>query len=47
MEECCGNCVYYDHERDVCTYYPYDEFLVHDYDKCQITNSTECFEALS
>ena len=47
MEECCGNCVYYDHDRDVCTYYPYDEFLVHDYDKCQITNSAGCFEALS
>lgn len=47
MEECCGNCVHYDDERDVCTYYPDDELSVHDYDECQIKNSADCFEALA
>ncbi len=47
MEECCGNCIHYDYERDVCTYYPDDELSVHDYDECQIKHSIGCFEAIT
>ena len=44
MEELCGNCTHYDDNREVCTYYAYDEFRVHDYSECQIKNSCGCFE---
>ena len=44
MEECCGNCIHYNDEYDICIYYPDDAFSVHDYDECQIKNSAGCFE---
>lgn len=46
MEECCGNCIHYDYEHDICKYYKEDEFKVHDYDECQIKNSTGCFDPI-
>ena len=44
MEECCGNCIHYNEELEICCYYNEEQFEVSEYDLCQITWSIGCFE---
>lgn len=44
-EEICRNCWHYNDRTEECEYHEYDKFHTSEYKKCQITDSTDCFES--